>query len=204
MGFGAVALTLAFFLVLPVLQTIKKPPATDLVVQNVDVAQLEPPPPMEEEEPEEEPEEQEPEPELDSDAPPLDLDQLNMALNASMGDGWGIAGAAVNINKVAGSAGNADALFSLAELDQKPRPIYQPSPMLDSKVRKRAPGKVYIIFVVDENGRVVNPTVQKSSHQVFEKPALAAVKQWKFEPGKRNGQAVKFRMRVPITFPKEQ
>ena len=43
--------------------------------------------------------------------------------------------------------------------------------------------------------------VQKSSDPVFETPALAAVKQWKFEPGKRNGQAVRFRMRVPINFP---
>ena len=34
-----------------------------------------------------------------------------------------------------------------------------------------------------------------------EKPALAAIKQWKFEPGKRSGQPVRFRMRVPITFP---
>jgi protein TonB len=37
---------------------------------------------------------------------------------------------------------------------------------------------------------------------VFEAPALKAVKQWKFEPGKKNGKAVRFRMRVPITFPK--
>jgi protein TonB len=43
--------------------------------------------------------------------------------------------------------------------------------------------------------------VQSSSDPVFEAPSLAAVKQWKFEPGKRNGKPVRFRMRVPITFP---
>ena len=32
--------------------------------------------------------------------------------------------------------------------------------------------------------------------------ALKAVKQWKFEPGKRKGKPVQFRMRVPITFQK--
>jgi protein TonB len=32
---------------------------------------------------------------------------------------------------------------------------------------------------------------------------MKAVKQWKFEPGKRKGQAVRFRMRVPITFPEK-
>jgi len=45
--------------------------------------------------------------------------------------------------------------------------------------------------------------VQSSPDPVFERPALTAVKQWKFEPGKRGGQAVRFRMRVPITFPGE-
>ena len=94
-----------------------------------------------------------------------------------------------------------DALFSLADLDQKPRVIYQPSPTLSAKVRKKAPGTVYVIFVVDQRGRVVNPSVQKSSDPIFERPALAAVKKWRFEPGKRKGEAVRFRMRVPITFP---
>jgi protein TonB len=70
-------------------------------------------------------------------------------------------------------------------------------------VRKQAPGTAYILFVVDAQGRVENPQVQKSSDPVFEKPALAAVKQWRFEPGKRNGQPVRFRMRVPVTFPKK-
>ena len=37
-----------------------------------------------------------------------------------------------------------------------------------------------------------------------ERPALAAVKKWKFEPGKKGGEPVRFRMRVPITFPKGQ
>jgi protein TonB len=62
---------------------------------------------------------------------------------------------------------------------------------------------VYVLFVVDQRGRVESPMVQSSTDPKFEAAAVAAVKQWKFEPGKRNGQAVKFRMRVPITFPKK-
>jgi protein TonB len=61
-----------------------------------------------------------------------------------------------------------------------------------------------VLFVVDEHGKVENMTVQSSSDKSFEGAALSAVKQWKFEPGRRNGQAVRFRMRVPITFPKER
>ncbi|MBZ0258769.1 energy transducer TonB, partial [bacterium] len=53
-----------------------------------------------------------------------------------------------------------------------------------------------------QRGQVENPIVQKSTDPIFENPALSAVKKWKFEPGKRNGEPVRFRMRVPITFPK--
>jgi protein TonB len=53
---------------------------------------------------------------------------------------------------------------------------------------------------VDETGKVVDPVVHASTDPVFEAPALAAVKQWRFEPCKRNGQAVRTRMRLPITF----
>jgi protein TonB len=61
---------------------------------------------------------------------------------------------------------------------------------------------VYIVFIVDQRGRVENPMVQSSTDSSFDAPALAAVRQWRFEPGKRNGEPVRFRMRVPITFPK--
>jgi len=60
-----------------------------------------------------------------------------------------------------------------------------------------------VLFVVNERGHVENPIIQKSTDPVFERPALNAVKQWRFEPGKRNGEPVRFRMRIPITFPKQ-
>lgn len=112
---------------------------------------------------------------------------------------------AVKLNTLpGGSSGgdSVDSLFSLADLDQKPRVVHQPGPVLDASARKKAPGTVHVLFVVDQQGRVENPVVQKSTDPVFERPALAAVRQWRFEPGKRNGQPVRFRMRVPITFPK--
>jgi protein TonB len=134
-------------------------------------------------------------------APPLDLSQLELALNP--GDGAGVIGDFVQkLAPLASSGEQVDALFSMADLDQKPRVLYQPGPVLNKQARQKAPGTVYIIFIVDQNGRVENPIVQKSSDPVLERSALAAIKQWKFEPGKRNGQPVRFRMRVPITFPK--
>jgi protein TonB len=199
---GSVALTTAFFLVLPLIQAIAKPPSTDLMLTAVETANLPPPPPPPEPEPEKEPEPEEQAPELaEEPQQPLDLAQLEMVLNPGVSDGWLGGSFAVQLNAVATRVEEVEALFTLSDLDQEPRAIYQPSPVLTAQVRKKAPGTVHILFVVDQQGRVENPVVQKSSDPVFEKPALAAVKQWRFEPGKRNGQAVRFRMRVPVTFP---
>ncbi len=200
---GAVTMTTTFFLVLPIIQAISAPPANDLVLNTVETAMEPPPPPPPEEEiEEEEPEEEEP-PQLEEQAQPLDLSQLELALDpGGLSDGWTTGDFAVDLGSVTDGAKDVDALFSLADLDQAPRAIYQPSPVLDAKVRKKAPGTVYILFIVDERGRVQDPIVQSSPDPVFERPALNAIKKWRFEPGKRKGEAVRFRMRVPITFPK--
>lgn len=199
---GAMVLTLAFFLVLPLMQTLSKPPDTDLLIQTVDTAKLEAPEPPPQPEPEDQPEPEEQPPELTDEAPPLDLSQLELALNPGLSEGWLGGDLAVKLGTIVSDNKSVESLFSIADLDQRPRVIYQPSPVLSVEVRKKAPGTVYIIFMVDEQGRVQNPKVQKSTDPVFDKPALGAVKQWKFEPGKRGGQPVRFRMRVPITFPK--
>jgi protein TonB len=198
---GAAGMTLLFFLVLPLMQTLAKPPSTDLIVRGLDTADLPPPPPPPEEEEPEEEDEPEDAPELTEDSQPLDLSQLELALNPGFSDGLLAGDFTVNLKTVTSSNTDVDALFSLADLDQKPRVIYQPGPRITNEVRKNAPGTVYVIFIVDQQGRVANPIVQKSTAAVFEKPALDAVKQWKFEPGKRSGTPVRFRMRVPITFP---
>ncbi len=197
---GALALTLLFFLALPFMQSITKPPTSDLVVQSIDTVNAPPPPPSKEE-PEEEPEE-EPPPELQEEAPPLDLAQLELALNPGLSNGLLAGNFTVKLNALGSNGSDIDELFSMADLDKKPRIIYQPGPALNSKLRKKAPGTVYILFIVNKNGRVEKPKIQSSTDTVFERPAMAAVKQWKFEPGKRKGKPVNFRMRVPIRFPK--
>ncbi len=91
--------------------------------------------------------------------------------------------------------------FSLAEIDQKPRPILQGAPLYPAEMRgKKIEAGVTVIFVVDSSGRVSNPRIEKSTHPAFEKPALDAVKQWKFEPAVKAGQRVGCKLRVPIRF----
>lgn len=198
-GAGAVTLTLGCFLVLPLLQAISKGPDLDLSLVPMQTAELPPPPPLEDEPPPE-PEKPKEEPKLDEESEPLDLAQLDMALNAGLG-GDGLGGdLAVPIPGLGGAGGGVESLFSLNDLDQKPRALHQPQPVLTAALRKKMPAKVTVLFIVDEGGRVQNPIVQSSSDPAFEAAVLAAIKQWKFEPGKRDGQPVRSRMRQPFQF----
>ena len=104
-----------------------------------------------------------------------------------------------------GGGGDGDG-FSFADLDQKPRPIYKAKPRVSSAMRKTLKrlggGRVTVLFVVDESGRVQNPVVQTSDDPSLEQAALDAIRKWRFQPGKRGGESVPFRMRLPIVFPK--
>jgi protein TonB len=148
-------------------------------------------------------------------APPalqaLSLGALESLLDPAVPGGGGFGGAAslASGGRIGGTGGPesaggeapAEAIFNIADLDQRPRAILMNPPVYPAEMRRRrVEGTVYVLFVVDPEGRVVNPKVEKSTHTSFEKPALDAVRQWRFEPGTRNGEKVTARMRVPIRF----
>lgn len=199
----AVLCTLAVFLVLPLLQAITAKNRDDMVVRSINTGVLEAPPPTPEEP--EEPEETEPEPPPPPDIPDapqnLSLDQLESALSPGFGGGFGSLGPGGLQLRAAITAGEGSkGLFDLADLDQKPRATSQTPPQPTARTRAKAPGSAWIIFIVDRDGRVRDARVQRSTDTVFEAPALAAVKRWRFEPGKRNGEPVEFRVRQKISF----
>lgn len=138
---------------------------------------------------------------------PLSLSDLEGVLSAGGGESFGTGGGLSSGGRIGGTGtagGLSDALSdvaSLADLDQRPRPIFQAAPNYPSELRKRnLQGSVQVVFLVDRDGKVVSPKVEKSTNPSFDRPALEAVRQWKFEPGTRNGEKVAFKMRVPITF----
>ncbi len=62
-------------------------------------------------------------------------------------------------------------------------------------------GKVFITFVVDENGKVINPKIARGVDPSLDKEALRVMgllKTW--QPGTQRGQAVKVEYTVPINF----
>lgn len=61
-------------------------------------------------------------------------------------------------------------------------------------------GRVFVQFVVDEQGNVVDPVVTRGLGAGLDEEAIRAVSQAKFTPGKQRGQPVRVRMSLPITF----
>jgi periplasmic protein TonB len=97
--------------------------------------------------------------------------------------------------------GTGPMIISAAGLDKAPHAQVQASPDYPFAAKKDGlDGEVVVEFLVDETGRVSNPAVVRSTNRVFDEPSLRAVLKWRFEPGRRDGRVVRFRMAVPVVF----
>ena len=61
-------------------------------------------------------------------------------------------------------------------------------------------GRVFVQFVVNTDGSVVDPVVVRGIGAGCDEEAVRAVSQAKFKPGKQRGKAVPVKMSLPITF----
>lgn len=61
-------------------------------------------------------------------------------------------------------------------------------------------GKVFVQFIVNEEGRVVEPKVIKSPSHILNSAALEAVQDLEFTAPKQRGQKVKVKYTLPIVF----
>ncbi len=102
----------------------------------------------------------------------------------------------------AASSGGADGVYSLKEVDGRPKSIKSARPKYPEYARKmRIEGSVTVSFVLDEKGRVAEPKVIKAvPENVFENSALTAVAAWRFSPAKKDGRPVKVGMVVSLNF----
>lgn len=66
--------------------------------------------------------------------------------------------------------------------------------------RHNIEGTVYVQFIVDEQGNVVDPVVARGIGGGCDEAALEAVKKAKFKPGKQRGKPVKVQYSVPVRF----
>jgi protein TonB len=152
-----------------------------------------PPPPVEEEKPKEAP----PAPELAESAQQI---PLSADLEVAVGSGGALAGFG-EIHALTAAQTIQDETFDVSELGKKPEPVSQVAPVYPAELRKaKIEGLVTIVFVLDENGRVEEPRIENSSRPEFERPALEAIRKWRFRPGMKDGQAVRSYVRIPMRF----
>lgn len=87
------------------------------------------------------------------------------------------------------------------DLEKKPEPVAQvaPSYPFDAK-NQHLEGVVVVRFIVTAAGAVESATVGSTTHPVFNEPALAAVRKWRFKAGIKNGANVATRMEIPLAF----
>jgi periplasmic protein TonB len=84
---------------------------------------------------------------------------------------------------------------------EPPVPVRTVAPEYPSELRREGvSGLVMVKCSIDEKGDVTETLVEKSSNAAFEKPAVAAVKKWKFKPAKQDGNPVAIKVSIPIKF----
>lgn len=196
-GLGA-AVTALIFCVLPFSHFINRQSHT-LELRKTSATDL--PPPAEEQappppEPPKQPE-QPPEPQL------ADMQQqipLSADLEVAMGSGGALSGFG-EIRALTAAENTQSDTFDVSDLEKKPEAVSQTAPVYPADLRKaKIEGSVTVICILGEDGRVEEPRVENSSRPEFEKPALDAVRKWRFRPGMKDGQAVRTYIRIPLRF----
>jgi protein TonB len=82
-----------------------------------------------------------------------------------------------------------------------PRLIHKVDPEYSEQARKsKFQGAVVLSVVVQKDGSVRDIRVVRSLGLGLDEKAIEAVKQWRFQPGEKNGQAVDVMAQVEVTF----
>ena len=82
-----------------------------------------------------------------------------------------------------------------------PRILYQPDPEYSEPARKaKYEGTVVLLLIVGPDGRPRDIHVARTLGLGLDEKAIEAVRQWKFEPARKNGQPVAVQINVEVEF----
>lgn len=88
-----------------------------------------------------------------------------------------------------------------SELDAAPRPVTRVMPVYPSDaLKQRVRGVVVLRVLVDEQGRPADIQVEQGARSDLNAAATDAARQWRFEPGRKDGRAVRSYARVRFPF----
>ena len=125
---------------------------------------------------------------------------ISADLEVAVGSGGALAGFG-EIRALTAAQTIQEETFDVSELEKRPEPVSQTAPAYPPELRKaKIEGVVTLLFVLNEDGRVEDPRVDNSTRPEFERPALEAVKKWRFRPGMKDGQPVRTFIKYPIRF----
>jgi len=200
---GSLVAVLLVFLLLPLAGGFAERKKPDLRVRDVDLIEL--PEPPEEESPVNE--ETEHVPEVDSrpewsdrsevvPLAPLVVDSAGPPMPAvSAGD------LAVPAFPLAETPSLMPGTFGLNEVDVRPVPLVQKPPVYPWEMRRaRREGYAVMTYTIDVEGRTSEIAVESASHEAFGQAATEAVRQWRYRPARRGGEAVACLVRIEVPF----
>ena len=92
--------------------------------------------------------------------------------------------------------------FSLSEVDSHPSVLRRVQPVYPETARsKKITGRVLLRFLLTENGDISHLHVKYAEpRDVFDNVSLAAVRQWRFAPARKDGRAVPVWVELPMQF----
>ncbi|MFI3290805.1 MAG: energy transducer TonB [Opitutales bacterium] len=96
-------------------------------------------------------------------------------------------------------------IFEVLDLDQLPRRLKNASIRYPKKMlQKGIEGEVRLLVLIDENGNLILEKVLSATNADFEKEAILALKEFKYEVPLKMGKAVRARFILPIPFKIEE
>lgn len=92
-------------------------------------------------------------------------------------------------------------LWPVCAKTKPPVPLFTPNPIYpETDRRNRVQGIVVLYAVIDEQGRVHDPTVTRSLTPGLDEVAKATVQQWRFQPAMCSSTPVPVEMNIEVSF----
>lgn len=105
-------------------------------------------------------------------------------------------------------AAPSDGVYDISQVDVQPRPTKRVAPVYPKPQRVvGAEGAALVDFIVEVDGSTssvhalpLRGAIHTDGDEAFDVAAVACIRQWIFKPARKNGQAVRSHLQVPIEF----
>jgi TonB family protein len=102
-------------------------------------------------------------------------------------------------NMVSEKSVGQDAQSKLYDQAPEAKTMVQPK-YPDAATRAGTEGTVWTKVAIDETGKVVKVTIQKSDAEIFNQPSIDAAMQWAFKPAMKDGKPMATEVAIPFRF----